>query len=301
MKKISYLLLSSLLIYSCATPSTNNVSNKQENTKSIKDNTLVNKPIDNNDPLVSKPTTNKDTNTLVNKPIDNNDPLVSKPTTNKDPNTLVSKPTDNNDPLVSKPIDNSDPNNLINTTEQIIDPNKVNFTKSKGFNQINFNEGNYEVNLNVDLTEFSIFRVLANSDKQNTSYLDINVKIDKRYNNKFKVDKDDFINENNLTINIKGLKLSSNLYVDISAKDSNNKTIVQKELINEQIKDNKSINSSLFKNTNSNQNTTSSTNNSSTQNSTSNTSTQSSNPNNINNTTPETPKPTPTNTGKKDK
>jgi hypothetical protein len=233
-KNISYLLLLTVIL-SCSNPSNLNIGNTDPNT------------------LVSKPTDNTDPNTLVSKPTDNTDPntLVSKPTDNTDPNTLVSKPTDNTDPntLVSKPTDNTD-------------PEKFSFTKMKGFTEIKFNQGNYEVNLNVDLTELSILRILANSNKQNTAFLELTVRIDKKNNNKFKIDRNDFIDQSNFIISIKGIKESSNLYVDIIAKDSNNKNLVEKQLINQQINENKSINSSLYKeNSSQNNNNQSSTNN----------------------------------------
>jgi len=188
--------------------------------------------------------------------------LVSKPTDNTDPNTLVSKPTDNTD------------------------PERFSFTKMKGFSEIKFNQGNYEVNLNVDLTELSILRILANSNKQNTEYLEITVNIDKKSNNKFKIDRNYFIDQNNFIISIKGIKASSNLYVDIIAKDSNNKNLIEKQLINQQINENKSINSSLYKENSSQNNSTNipSTNNS-------NSNSNNSNPTTI--TPNSTPTPTP--------
>lgn len=253
-----------LMLTSCSTPNNlNNISSNSTSGEIKNTTTIVSKPGDNSDPnntLVSKPGNNGDpNNTLVSKPGDNGDPnnnLVSKPGDNGDPNnTLVSKPGSNSDPdsLVSKPGDNSDP--LVVIPDDNIDPSKVSFIKGKGYGEINFKQGNYDINLNVDLTELSVFKVQAsNSKRQNTESLIITVKLGNKYNNKFKLDKDQFIDQTSIMISIKGLKDSSDLYVDISAKDQNNNSLAEKVLFNQKVNGNQSSNASLFKESNSSNN-----------------------------------------------
>ena len=72
--------------------------------------------------------------------------------------------------------------------------------------------------------------------------------MDEIYKKTIKIDKECFRNQKSFIIKIKGLKNLKSLNVYISAKDGNNKTISEKQLINEEVKGNRSLDTSFYKN-----------------------------------------------------
>ncbi|MBC7476367.1 MAG: hypothetical protein H7263_18945 [Candidatus Sericytochromatia bacterium] len=183
--------------------------------------------------LVSKPDTNIDPNTLV-----------SKPDTNIDPNTLVSKPDTNIDPntLVSKPGSNIDPNTLVSKPGSNIDPNKLNV--DNGSADILFAQGNSNLNIKINLLEFSISSLsdpLAASDS-----LDINLSVDDKYDN-FTVHKENFKGKGSFMLNLKGLKSSNKVNLYVSTKDINGNKLLEKQVYQDNINGNKSIDIKLSK------------------------------------------------------
>ncbi|MBC7473838.1 MAG: hypothetical protein H7263_06060 [Candidatus Sericytochromatia bacterium] len=188
---------------------------------------------------------------LVDKPGENTDPtkLVTTPGGNIDPTKLVTKPGENIDPtkLVTTPGGNIDPTKLVTTPGGNIDPTKlVIVNNGKGFSDILFSEGSNEVTLRVNFTEFKVLSLI--SEDLQTEYLEISLTMDEIYKKTIKIDKECFRNQKSFIIKIKGLKNLKSLNVYISAKDGNNKTISEKQLINEEVKGNRSLDTSFYKN-----------------------------------------------------
>ncbi|MFN8576052.1 MAG: hypothetical protein U0354_04280 [Candidatus Sericytochromatia bacterium] len=120
--------------------------------------------------------------------------IISSCATNKNISDTSDFTFVTNDKLISKPIDNND-------------PQKVKFIKNKGSSDIIFNDGNYEINVNIDLTQLSIFslKTLSNS----IDYFEVFIKIDDRYSNNFKIDKSYFIEQKNFTLNINTMDINN--------------------------------------------------------------------------------------------
>jgi hypothetical protein len=176
-------------------------------------------------------------------------------------NDLVTKPAENVDPLVTKPGENIDPEKITSVTN------------GQGFTNITFSQGINQVNINISLSEFKILAIESETDFVQT--IDILIKMNKKSNKIVSINRDVFEYQNNLLISIKGLKDLDNLTIELIGKNKDSEIISNKEVMNESLKGNKSINDTFYKglsksNVNSNSNSTNNSNVNSNSNSTNN-------------------------------
>lgn len=236
MKK-NYLLICIFVPFIVSCSSGNNL-----NTNVIATNSSENKTQDKND-LINKPGENIEPGKLVTQPADNVEPgkLVTKPDDNVEPGKLVTKPDDNVEPgkLVTQPGENVEPGKLVTQPGENVEPGKiVDIKNSIGFTDISFTGGKNQVVLKVNFSEFRIASIL--SEDSDIESLDFSIKMDNSTEKSVKVEKNNFRNQKSFTLKLKDLKDLNNLTVMISAKDINNQSISQQELINEEVKGNKS-------------------------------------------------------------
>lgn len=265
MKK--YILASLLisLLTSCASGIATNPDNKltiSNNEDSVNYSTSENKPTKDSasEKLLDKSSdadARADNKVITEKQnqidINESNDLILKNTENR--SGLVSKPAENIDPdkLVSSPAENIDPSKLVTTPGENIDPGKiVSVIKNKGLTYINFKDGDNQITIKVNFSEFTILSTLASDNE--THSLELSLNIDNKLTQTVNIEKQYFENQKSVTIKITGLKDIDNFNVNIAAKDKNNKVITDKQIMNEPVKGNQTKDVNLAKETNNSQN-----------------------------------------------
>lgn len=163
----------------------------------------------------------------------NSNSLVSKPSGNLDPNNLVSKPSGNLDPnsLVAKPAGN-------------LDPKKFVIVKNNGYANITLDEkGGYELHIVFSLTDFNI---KSSNLIETSESIEIKVNIDGA-EKIFNVEKELFKDQKTFSIFVNGVTQYSNIKLNISLKDSKGESVLEKEIIEKNISENKSLSLKLSK------------------------------------------------------
>ncbi|MFN4149496.1 MAG: hypothetical protein ACK4IX_01000 [Candidatus Sericytochromatia bacterium] len=222
--------------------------------------------------------------------------LNSKSEQSINSNSIVSKPSGNLDPnnLVSKPSGNLDPNNLVAKPAGNLDPKKFVIVKNNGYANITLDtKGGYELHIVLSLTDFNI---KASTIIDTSEVMEIKLNID-GVEKIFSVEKELFKDQKTFSIFVNGVTQYSDIKVNVALKDNKGNSVLEKEIIEKKVSENKSVSLKLSKpiqkvivdtnTSNSNSNQTNS--NSSSSNS------GSSNGNSTSNTLP-TPTPMPTST-----
>lgn len=178
-------------------------------------------------------------NNFNTTPSDNNiDKINSSSSTIK----FTGQPANISDNLVAKPNENLDPNKLISKPGENIDPKKMTIIKDKGKADLLFNYGDFDLTIKIKLTEFSIKSI--SNIMTSAEYFYISLVIDKEINI-FTIDKELFEEQNEFTLKLKGLSETNNIKLNISVRNKNSISLLEKEIIQEKRSENTVIDTKL--------------------------------------------------------
>lgn len=148
--------------------------------------------------------------------------------------------------LISKPAGNLDPAGLVAKPSGNLDPKKFTIIKNSGYANITLSEEKgYELSIFINLSDFNI-KATSIEQISNSDYLEIKLNID-GVEKIFNVEKEHFIDQKTFSIFLNGITPNSNIKLNLLLKDKNNIPILEKEVVETNISQNKSLDLKLSK------------------------------------------------------